>query len=52
MRRKRLNDFIGICVSPATRADLERIADEKMVSLSELARAYIEEGLAEEGMKC
>jgi hypothetical protein len=52
MRRKRFSDFVGACVSPATRADLERIAEEKMVSLSELARAYIEEGLARDGVTC
>ncbi len=52
MRRKRFNDFIGACVSAATREELERVADEKMVSLSELARAYIEEGLARDGVTC
>ncbi len=52
MRRKRFNDFIGACVSPDTRARLEDIAEKRLVSLSELARGYIEDGLAREGVKC
>lgn len=52
MRRKRVNDFVGVCVSPDTRAKLEDVAERRLVSLSELARSYIEEGLARDGIKC
>jgi hypothetical protein len=52
MRRKRFNDYVGACVSPDIRAKLEDVAERRLVSLSELARSYIEEGLAREGIKC
>jgi hypothetical protein len=52
MRRKRFNDFVGTCILPETREALERISDKKLVSLSELTRKYIEEGLARDGVTC
>lgn len=52
MRRKRFNDYVGACVSPDIRAKLEDVAERRLVSLSELARSYIEEGLARDGVTC
>jgi hypothetical protein len=52
MRRKRLSDFIGTHITPVARAELERIADEKMLSLSELTREYVVSGLKADGGAC
>lgn len=52
MRRKRFNEFVGTCVLPETRNALEKISEEKLISLSELTRKYIEEGLARDGVTC
>jgi hypothetical protein len=34
------------------RAKLEDVAERRLVSLSELARSYIKEGLARDGVTC
>lgn len=52
MRRKRLNERIGTAILAETREALERISDKKLVSLSELTRQYIEEGISREEMPC
>jgi hypothetical protein len=49
MRRKRFGDIISTCITPAAHEKLEKIADIKVMSLSELTRLYIEEGLARAG---
>ena len=49
MRRKRFGDIISTCITPAAREKLEKIADTKVMSLSELTRLYIEEGIARAG---
>lgn len=52
MRRKRLSDFIGTHITPAARMELERIADEKTMSLSELTRDYVVRGIKSDGGTC
>lgn len=52
MRHKRLSDFIGTHITPAARMELERIADEKMLSLSELTREYVVRGIRNDGGAC
>ncbi len=49
MRRKRLTGAICVKVGPKIRAQIEQAADSRDLTLSELARAYIEEGLARDG---
>jgi hypothetical protein len=48
-RRRRLTGAICLKLRPKTREQFEQVADAKDLTLSELARAYIEEALAREG---
>lgn len=46
MKRRRYNEFVGTCVLPETRSALEDLAEKRFLSLSELTRQYIAEGIA------
>jgi hypothetical protein len=52
MRYKRLSGFVGARIAPSLRTEFERVAADKKMSLSELAREYIIRGLKLDGVKC
>jgi len=49
VKRLRLSDMVCLKITPGIREKIEQIADAKELTMSELARAYIEEGLARDG---
>lgn len=51
-KRLRLSDTVCLKISPVIREKIERAANLKELTMSELARAYIEEGLARDGVTC
>lgn len=52
MRRKRLTEDLCLKLGPRVKEEFERVADSKELTLSELARIYIEQGLARDGITC
>jgi hypothetical protein len=52
MRRKRLTKALCLKLGPRVKEEFERAADSKELTLSELARIYIEQGLARDGIIC
>jgi len=51
-KRLRLSDTVCLKITPKIRERIERAASTKELTMSELARAYIEEGLARDGVTC
>ncbi|WP_461457979.1 hypothetical protein [Methanothrix sp.] len=52
MRRKRLTGMLCVKIGPKIKEQIARVSDSRELTLSELARAYIEEGLARDGVTC
>lgn len=52
MSRSRLCDVITVKLTPATREGIEQVAGFKELTISELIRAYIMEGLSRDGIVC
>jgi len=52
MRRKRLTGMLCVKIGPKIKEQIERVSDSRELTLSELARSYIEAGLARDGIKC
>lgn len=52
MRKRRLTGALSLKIGPKIKAQFERAADLREMTLSELARAYIEEGLVRDGVAC
>ena len=50
MRRKRLTEDLCLKLGPRVKEEFERAANSKDLTLSELARIYITQGLAKDGV--
>lgn len=48
--RDRLSDYISLKCSPQFRAKMESAAESRELSISELARSYIRDGLIRDGV--
>ena len=52
MRRKKLTGALCLKVSPRIKEQIAHAADKKELTLSELTRAYIMDGLRRDGVTC
>ncbi len=52
MKRKRLPGYVGIRLPQRVLEAITSMADEKELAVAELAREYIREGLARDGVTC
>ncbi len=52
MSKRRLCDGITVKLTPAMREGIEKIAGIKELTLSELTRTYIMNGLTRDGINC
>jgi len=52
MRRKRLTEALCLKLVPRVKAEFQCVADSKELTLSELARIYIEQGIARDRITC
>jgi hypothetical protein len=52
MARQRLNDLIGVKLTPQIRTEVEQIARRREVGMSEVVRSYLLDGLRRDGVEC
>jgi hypothetical protein len=52
MKRSRLSDSLALRLTVHERMSIESVAEQKDLAMAELARAYIREGLARDGIAC
>jgi len=50
MKKPRMTDIVTLKIYPETRDVIDEIAMQRHVSMSELIREYIEEGIRREGL--
>ena len=47
-----MSDLVTVKISPAVRAEVERIARKRETGMSEVVRNYLHDGLRRDGVEC
>lgn len=50
--RRRMCDIISVKIEPGTRQQIEKVARQQEVTISNVIRAYIASGLRKDGVEC
>jgi len=52
MKPKRFGSWLNVPVSPVVRQQIERIATERKMAMSEIVREFLSEALETRGIEC